>query len=118
MSWWEHANCRGVDTELFFPERGEYHNQRTAEALNLCHACTVRDECLEDALDQRDVYGIRGGLSERQRSRLRPTRRWSQKRWCIHCHHPFVATNRAQTLCSDSCKQLRTKQAQRWRETG
>lgn len=68
--WLADAACRGLDPELFFPSRG----QDTSQALAVCRACPVRFECLEAALDRGEKFGIWGGMSERQRRRLRRTR--------------------------------------------
>ena len=48
-SWQDHANCLGVDPDLFFPERGA----STREAKEVCRGCVVREECLEFALAER-----------------------------------------------------------------
>ncbi len=37
-SWWDFANCLGVDPDLFFPERGA----STKEAKEVCRGCVVR----------------------------------------------------------------------------
>ena len=68
--WQERANCLGVDPDLFFPERGA----STREAKAVCGSCEVRAECLEYALDHAEKFGIWGGLSERERRRLRRQR--------------------------------------------
>ncbi|MFZ4584680.1 MAG: WhiB family transcriptional regulator [Acidimicrobiia bacterium] len=68
--WQERANCYGVDPDLFFPERGA----STREAKSVCGGCEVRIECLEYALDNGEKFGIWGGLSERERRRLRRQR--------------------------------------------
>lgn len=68
--WQEHANCLGVDPDLFFPERGA----STREAKGVCAGCEVRGSCLEYALDNGEKFGIWGGLSERERRRLRRQR--------------------------------------------
>jgi WhiB family redox-sensing transcriptional regulator len=68
--WQEEANCLGVDPDLFFPERGA----STREAKSVCHACLVRGECLEYALAHGEKFGIWGGLSERERRRVRRQR--------------------------------------------
>jgi WhiB family transcriptional regulator, redox-sensing transcriptional regulator len=65
--WIDLAECRGMDTGLFFPERGEL----TAQAKATCQRCDVQAECLAYAMNNREHYGIWGGLSERQRRRLR-----------------------------------------------
>lgn len=68
--WQERANCLGVDPDLFFPERGA----STREAKGVCAGCEVRAECLEYALEKGEKFGIWGGLSERERRRLRRQR--------------------------------------------
>jgi WhiB family redox-sensing transcriptional regulator len=70
-SWSTRAKCRGVDPDLFFPERGE----STDPAKAVCMACPVQGPCLEHALTQPEKFGIWGGLSERERRRLRRQRR-------------------------------------------
>lgn len=69
--WWLHAECRGMDPAIFFPERGQ--DSRPAKAC--CAACPVRTQCLEDALEHDDHHGIWGGTSERERRRIRYDRR-------------------------------------------
>jgi WhiB family redox-sensing transcriptional regulator len=68
--WQERANCLGVDPDLFFPERGA----STREAKGVCGGCEVRLDCLEYALCNGEKFGIWGGLSERERRRLRRQR--------------------------------------------
>jgi WhiB family redox-sensing transcriptional regulator len=69
-SWQGQANCLGVDPDLFFPERGA----STREAKGVCRGCEVREECLEYALVNGEKFGIWGGLSERERRRIRRQR--------------------------------------------
>ncbi len=64
------ANCRGIDPALFFPERGG----SSAEAKAVCAGCVVREQCLDYALENHERLGIWGGLSERQRRRVRSAR--------------------------------------------
>jgi WhiB family redox-sensing transcriptional regulator len=68
--WQSRANCMGVDPDLFFPERGA----STREAKEVCRGCVVREDCLEYALANGEKFGIWGGLSERERRRLRRQR--------------------------------------------
>ena len=68
--WQERANCLGVDPDLFFPERGA----STREAKEVCRGCVVRDDCLEYALTNGEKFGIWGGMSERERRRIRRQR--------------------------------------------
>ncbi len=69
-TWQRQANCMGVDPDLFFPERGA----STREAKEVCRGCVVREECLEYALTNSEKFGIWGGLSERERRRIRRAR--------------------------------------------
>ena len=69
--WMNEGACRGMDTNQFFTTRGE----PTANIKALCHDCVVRAECLEFALRNGEHHGVWGGLSERERRRLRP--RWN-----------------------------------------
>lgn len=70
-SWQDLANCLGVDPDLFFPERGA----STREAKEVCRGCVVREDCLEYALANGEKFGIWGGLSERERRKLRRQQR-------------------------------------------
>lgn len=70
-AWQAAANCRGVDPELFFPQRGE----STREAKQVCAGCTVRADCLDYAIANGEKFGIWGGRSERERRRIRVARR-------------------------------------------
>ncbi len=65
--WQENALCAQTDPEAFFPEKGG----STREAKRICLGCEVRDQCLEYALANDERFGIWGGLSERERRRLK-----------------------------------------------
>ncbi len=65
--WQEKALCAQTDPEAFFPEKGG----STREAKRICQGCEVRDACLEYALANDERFGIWGGLSERERRRLK-----------------------------------------------
>jgi len=65
--WQDRALCAQTDPEAFFPEKGG----STREAKRICLGCEVRDECLEYALSNDERFGIWGGLSERERRRLK-----------------------------------------------
>jgi WhiB family redox-sensing transcriptional regulator len=69
--WRQEALCAETDPEAFFPEKGG----STREAKRVCTGCTVRAQCLESALTNDERFGIWGGLSERERRRLRLQRR-------------------------------------------
>jgi WhiB family redox-sensing transcriptional regulator len=65
--WQERGLCAQTDPEAFFPEKGG----STREAKRICQGCEVRDRCLEYALANDERFGIWGGLSERERRRLK-----------------------------------------------
>ena len=65
--WQDRALCAQTDPEAFFPEKGG----STREAKKICLGCEVRHECLEYALEHDERFGIWGGLSERERRRLK-----------------------------------------------
>lgn len=67
LGWQERALCAQTDPEAFFPEKGG----STREAKKVCISCEVRAECLEYALEKDERFGIWGGLSERERRRLK-----------------------------------------------
>lgn len=69
-SWRDRSNCLGVDPGLFFPERGA----STEQAKAVCAGCVVRSDCLEFAMANKERFGIWGGMSERERRRIRRLR--------------------------------------------
>lgn len=93
-SWMKHALCRGLDPNLFHPERGEHINQ--SEAMRICNGtqvqikagrkklqvigtegCPVKNECLEFALSlpaHQDTCGVYGGVSHKTRLTMRRNR--------------------------------------------
>lgn len=67
LAWQSDALCAQTDPEAFFPEKGG----STRDAKKICASCEVRAECLEYALQNDERFGIWGGLSERERRKLR-----------------------------------------------
>jgi WhiB family transcriptional regulator, redox-sensing transcriptional regulator len=67
LAWQADALCAQTDPEAFFPEKGG----STRDAKKICTQCEVKAECLEYALANDERFGIWGGLSERERRRLR-----------------------------------------------
>jgi WhiB family redox-sensing transcriptional regulator len=76
LLWQDYANCRGADADLFFPERGA----STRRAKSICQACEVRTDCLEYAIVNGEKFGIWGGMSERERRRVRRERMITARR--------------------------------------
>ena len=67
QDWHGRALCAQTDPEAFFPEKGG----STRDAKKICTGCEVRSECLSYALAHDERFGIWGGLSERERRRLK-----------------------------------------------
>jgi len=63
-NWPMLAKCRGMRDDLF-PDGADQKRART-----ICGGCTVRAECLAEALDNRIEWGVWGGMTERERRRL------------------------------------------------
>jgi WhiB family redox-sensing transcriptional regulator len=67
LTWRDQGLCAQTDPDAFFPEKGG----STREAKRVCRSCGVRAECLEYALEHDERFGIWGGMSERERRRLK-----------------------------------------------
>ena len=67
LPWADEARCLVAEPDTFFPEKGG----STREAKRICSGCPVKAECLDYALENDERFGIWGGLSERERRKLR-----------------------------------------------
>jgi len=67
LAWQAEALCAQTDPEAFFPEKGG----STRDAKRVCSECPVSTACLDYALAKDERFGIWGGMSERERRRLR-----------------------------------------------
>lgn len=63
-NWSASAACKETSDELFV--QGAEQNQ----AKRVCMRCTVKAECLAEALDNKIQWGVWGGLTERERRAL------------------------------------------------
>lgn len=68
-AWQERALCAQTGADFFFPEPGS----SVREAKRICGMCEMRTACLEYALSNDERFGVWGGLSEKERLRLRRT---------------------------------------------
>jgi WhiB family redox-sensing transcriptional regulator len=88
-SWRDLAACLDVvsaDHDPFFADSAELQ----AEAIAICEACLVRDDCLTFAVRTGQQYGIWGGQPHhRQAPASHPQ---ASKTHCKH-GHPFNAAN-------------------------
>ena len=74
----DQALCLGIwqtDPDLFAAFWDEKNFAARGRARALCEECPVREQCLEDSLEQKEVYGLWGGIGRRERERLAKTRR-------------------------------------------
>jgi len=70
LAWQDKALCAQSDGEAWFPEKGG----STRLPKQICRACPVRMECLDYAMEHDLRHGVWGGLSERERHRLKCAR--------------------------------------------
>lgn len=68
LHWRLRALRRATDPELLFVSGAQ---QR--QATSICRDCPVKRECAAEALDNKEEYGVWGGLTERQRRTLLKT---------------------------------------------
>lgn len=67
LTWQTDAACRRwPDPDAFFPDRGD----ESEAVLLLCARCPVQRRCADQAVRERQRYGVWGGLTERDRERL------------------------------------------------
>jgi WhiB family redox-sensing transcriptional regulator len=63
--------CTAADPDLFFPPSyGGTHKGLVRAAKALCAHCSVRRECLDRALTDKEEFGIWGGTTPWERSLL------------------------------------------------
>lgn len=67
VAWMGRGLCAQTDPEEFYPEKGS----TTRHAKAVCAVCPVQAECLDFALANNERFGIWGGLSERERRKVR-----------------------------------------------
>ncbi len=75
--WRVKALCRNQDPSVFFHpdgERGKARRHRQEKAKEVCAQCPVLLRCREHSLAFEEPFGIWGGLTEEERSRLLPAR--------------------------------------------
>jgi WhiB family redox-sensing transcriptional regulator len=71
QEWQERAACRTIPVELFFPALE--HEADDAKAV--CTDCTVKEPCLESAIEAGERFGVWGGLTPQERRSLIAKRR-------------------------------------------
>jgi WhiB family transcriptional regulator, redox-sensing transcriptional regulator len=78
LRWQDQAACKGMDVDLFFADQGG----TVAEARMACNGntnpkrgqirpvCPVRLACLRYAVELHDGFGLKGGLTAKERRGL------------------------------------------------
>ena len=73
--WREHAACRGIDTDWFYPDNRE-SKRPPQQVLDVCVHCPVRLDCgkqlvREESENNADsIHGVRAGMAARTREKL------------------------------------------------
>jgi WhiB family transcriptional regulator, redox-sensing transcriptional regulator len=62
-NWQENAACRGIEPEIFFPVSDE----EAGPAKAICSTCDVERYCLLFSFQNRERYGVWGGVTEKER---------------------------------------------------
>lgn len=78
FDWSDDAACKGLSTDLFFPERGNSTAERAA-IKELCGGCKVQAKCLNFAIDNYINYGIWGGMTLNERRKHKARVEWAKK---------------------------------------
>jgi len=65
--WIKDAACRGMDPNIFFPERGDTSTVTLAKSV--CNGCPVTQQCRE--YGEMERHGFWGGVSVRTRVKER-----------------------------------------------
>lgn len=68
IHWQLKGLCRNDDPQKWTPDPPDVE-KKSQEAKEICHRCPVVQECQNWALSHREVYGVWGGLTERERAR-------------------------------------------------
>jgi len=72
--WHKDAACgsREHDPDDWFPDKTILGSIKSARAVRICRReCPVRTQCLQHAMENNEMFGIRGGYTGNQRTRLR-----------------------------------------------
>jgi WhiB family redox-sensing transcriptional regulator len=73
--WMDDAICRDLATDVFFADSDAPKKSTVAKAI--CSACPVREDCLDYAIRNCELYGIWGGTTATERRFLR--QEWLRK---------------------------------------
>jgi len=68
--WQDQASCKGMDTELFYPERYATQSFEVCRVLAICRNCPVRRECRNEAIANGERHGVWGQTTPLARVQL------------------------------------------------
>lgn len=71
--WTDDAACDDQPQELFYPDDNA-PPETWAVGKSVCARCEVRQQCLEYALKGREKHGLWGGLTPRERNKVKRQR--------------------------------------------
>lgn len=104
--WHKDAACRGLDPNLFFPERGT----TAGPAKAVCKTCPVKAECLEAGWDEH--FGVWGGMTRKDRQLV--TKGYLSNRVPVRgCYLCGLPTEKPHRYCSDECRAKARRESQR-----
>jgi WhiB family redox-sensing transcriptional regulator len=83
--WTEQAACKGMDTNLFFPDdRTPQNSSKYDVAKQVCAECPVKEECLTYAIENDIRVGMFGGMSRKQRRVEARMRKIRKNSWALN----------------------------------
>jgi len=85
VEWFDDANCKDMELELFFPPLGATIDPFVRE---VCAQCTVNEKCLWYANETASDHGVFAGMSPDERRKWRRKNNvalgMSKKEWSNH----------------------------------
>ncbi len=66
LDWQIDGLCREADPVLWYPD----HEVDAGPAVQICQDCPVLTQCRDWAMKRHEVYGVWGGMSERDRAAI------------------------------------------------
>lgn len=76
--WMTRAACKGLDTNVFFPDEQSRDPRANTHAKAICATCPVLSECADWAITFPPHVGIVGGMDYHERQRYR--KNWHQRK--------------------------------------
>jgi WhiB family redox-sensing transcriptional regulator len=78
QGWVRSAECAKPGGPTMFPH--DKDNIGIQVARDVCNRCPVRTQCLEEALNRKELFGVWGGLTTDERQGLRRLARAAARR--------------------------------------